>query len=259
MANAEIVELYPSVQDQVSAEEWEMRVNLAAAYRLVELYDMSDMTRTHISAHVPGEDTFLLNPYGLMFSEVTASSLIKVDQDGNEINNTGPYKINAAGFTIHSAVHGHSKEFACVLHTHSEAGMALSAMDCGLLPISQHSMRFYNRVAYHDYEGIALDLDERARLINDLGDNRAMILRNHGFLTAGRTVAEAFSLVFYLEKCAKSQIQAMSAVGIDGLVTPSPEVCEHTAQQFERNPNFSNLDWPGHLRRLDALDPSYAS
>ncbi len=121
--------------------------------------------------------------------------------------------------------------------------MALSAMECGLLPISQHSMRFYNRISYHDYEGIALDLDERARLIADLGDNSAMILRNHGFLTAGRNVAEAFSQVFYLEKCAKSQIQAMSAVGLDGLVIPSPDVCEHTAQQFARNPNFSDLDW----------------
>jgi ribulose-5-phosphate 4-epimerase/fuculose-1-phosphate aldolase len=259
MTNAEIVQLYPSVQDQVSDEEWEMRVNLAASYRLVELFDMSDMTRTHISARVPGEDTFLLNPYGLMFSEVTASSLIKVDHEGNEINNSGPYKINPAGFTIHSAVHAHSHEFACVLHTHSEAGMAISAMGCGLLPISQHSMRFYNRISYHDYEGIALNLEERERLINDLGDNSNMILRNHGFLTAGRTVADAFSQVFYLEKCAKSQIQAMSAVGLDGLVMPSPEVCEHTAQQFERNTNFSQLDWPGHLRRLDELDPSYAS
>ncbi|MBO6782930.1 MAG: class II aldolase/adducin family protein [Alphaproteobacteria bacterium] len=257
MANAEIVELYPSVENQVSPEEWEMRVNLAACYRLVDLYDMSDMTRTHISARVPGEDTFLLNPYGLMFNEITASSLIKVDQDGNELDNNGPYKINPAGFTIHSAVHGASHEYACVLHTHSEAGMAVSAMKCGLLPISQHAMRFYNRLSYHDYEGIALDLDERERLIADLGDNQSMILRNHGFLTAGRTCAEAFSLVFYLEKCARSQIQAMAAGGPDALVYPSPEVCEHTAKQFETSTSVAERDWPGHLRRLDALDPSY--
>ena len=196
MANAEIVDLYPSVQGQVSSEEWETRVDLAACYRLADLYDMTDMTRTHISARVPGEETFLLNPYGLMFNEVTASSLIKVDLDGNEIANNGPYKINRAGFTIHSAVHAARPEVACVMHTHSDAGLALSAMQCGLLFITQHSMRFYNRISYHDYEGPALDLDERERLIADLGDNLAMILRNHGFLAAGGSVSEAFSVMF---------------------------------------------------------------
>jgi ribulose-5-phosphate 4-epimerase/fuculose-1-phosphate aldolase len=259
MANAEIIELYPTIENQVSPEEWQARVDLAACYRLVELYDMSDMTRTHISAKVPGEETFLLNPYGLMFSEITASSLIKIDIDGNEIANNGPYKANAAGFTIHSAVHAARHDLHCVAHTHSEAGMAVSAMKCGLLSISQHSMRFHNRLAYHDYEGIALDLDERARLVADLGPtNKAMILRNHGLLSAGATVAEAFSILFYLEKCCRSQIQALSAGGLDNLVFPSEAVCEHTARQFEAvTESLPMRDWPGHLRRLDALDPSY--
>jgi ribulose-5-phosphate 4-epimerase/fuculose-1-phosphate aldolase len=257
MANAEIVELFPSVEDQVSPEEWETRVNLAACYRLIDLYGMSDMTRTHVSARIPGEENFLLNPYGLMFNEITASSLIKIDLDGNEIANTGPYKINAAGFTIHSAVHAAREDVDCVLHTHSAAGMAISAMECGLLFISQHSMRFYGRLSYHDYEGPALDLDERERLVRDLGGNYSMILRNHGFLTAGRSIQEAFSLVFYLEKSATSQLQAMAATGPEALIYPSPEVCEKSAELFESTLPVSNRDWPGHLRRLDALDPSY--
>ena len=257
MANAEIVELFPSVENQVSPEEWQTRVDLAACYRLIDLYGMSDMTRTHVSARVPGEENFLLNPYGLMFNEITASSLIKIDLDGNEINNTGPYKINAAGFTIHSAVHAAREDVDCVLHTHSDVGMALSAMKCGLLFITQHSMRFYNRIAYHDYEGPALDLDERERLVRDLGNKYTMILRNHGFMIAGRSIKEAFSLVFYLEKSAASQLQAMAAAGPDGLVYPSDEVCEKSAQLFEGTLPVATRDWPGHLRRLDALDPSY--
>lgn len=257
MANAEIVELFPSVENQVSPDEWQTRVDLAACYRLIDLYGMSDMTRTHVSARVPGEENFLLNPYGLMFNEITASSLIKIDLDGNEINNTGPYKINAAGFTIHSAVHAAREDVDCVLHTHSDVGMALSAMKCGLLFITQHSMRFYNRIAYHDYEGPALDLDERERLVRDLGNKYTMILRNHGFMTAGRSIKEAFSLVFYLEKSAASQLQAMAAAGPDGLVYPSEEVCEKSAQLFEGTLPVATRDWPGHLRRLDALDPSY--
>lgn len=261
MANANIVELYPSVEHQVSPEEWQARIDLAAGYRLVDLYGMSDMTRTHISAKVPGEETFLLNPYGLMFNEITASSLIKIDIDGNEIDNRGPYKANAAGFTIHSAVHGAREDLHCVAHTHSEAGMAVSAMKCGLLSISQHSMRFHNRLSYHNYEGLALDLDERARLIADLGaTNKAMMLRNHGLLAAGATVAEAFSILFYLEKCCRSQIQAFAAGGPDALVYPSEAVCEHTAKQFEAVVETLPMrDWPGHLRRLDGLDPSYCS
>lgn len=243
-----------SVRTDVSAAEWETRVNLAACYRLVDLYDMSDMTRTHISAKVPDEEAFLLNPFGLMFNEVTASSLIKVDIDGNVLSES-PYKINPAGYTIHSAVHSGREDVKCVLHTHSIAGMAISALDCGLLSISQHSMRFHNRIAYHDYEGLAFDLTERERLIRDIGSHSVMILRNHGLLSAGRTIDEAFSLIYYLDKCARSQLQAMASGA--KLIIPSDEVCEHAAQQFEKNVNLSIRDWPGHLRRLDGLDPGF--
>lgn len=243
-----------SVRTDVSAAEWETRVNLAACYRLVDLYDMSDMTRTHISAKVPDEEAFLLNPFGLMFNEVTASSLIKVDIDGNVLSES-PYKINPAGYTIHSAVHSGREDVKCVLHTHSIAGMAISALDCGLLSISQHSMRFHNRIAYHDYEGLAFDLTERERLIRDIGSHSVMILRNHGLLSVGRTIDEAFSLIYYLDKCARSQLQAMASGA--KLIIPSDEVCEHAAQQFEKNVNLSIRDWPGHLRRLDGLDPGF--
>ncbi|MFT5180196.1 MAG: ribulose-5-phosphate 4-epimerase/fuculose-1-phosphate aldolase [Alphaproteobacteria bacterium] len=243
-----------SLRTSVSAAEWETRVNLAACYRLVDLYDMSDMTRTHISAKVPGEEAFLLNPFGLMFNEITASSLIKVDIDGNPLSES-LYKINPAGYTIHSAVHSGREDAKCVLHTHSIAGMAISALECGLLSISQHAMRFHNRLAYHDYEGLAFDLTERDRLLRDLGAHSVMILRNHGLLAAGRTIDEAFSLIYYLEKCARSQLQAMASGA--KLVIPSDEVCEHAAKQFEKNVNLAIRDWPGHLRRLDAMDPGY--
>jgi ribulose-5-phosphate 4-epimerase/fuculose-1-phosphate aldolase len=248
------LEEIPSAYGQVSAEEWETRVNLAACYRLVDLYDMSDMSRTHISAKVPGEEAFLLNPVGVMFNEITASSLIKVDIDGNLLSES-PFKINPAGYTIHSAVHSGRADAKCVLHTHSVAGMAISALECGYLPITQHAMRFYNRIAYHDYEGLAFNLDERARLLADLGSHNVMVLRNHGLLSAGRTIDEAFSLIFYLEKCARSQLQAM-ATGAK-LTIPSDEVCEYAAKQFEQNINLSIRDWPGHLRRLDTLDPGF--
>jgi ribulose-5-phosphate 4-epimerase/fuculose-1-phosphate aldolase len=244
----------PSAYGQVSHEEWETRVNLAACYRLVDLYDMSDMTRTHISAKIPKEETFLLNPFGLMFNEITASSLIKIDIDGNVLSNS-PYKINPAGYTIHSAVHAARKDINCVLHTHSVAGMAISAIECGFLPISQHAMRLYNRVAYHDYEGLAFDLDERERLANDLGSHYCMVLRNHGLMSAGRTIDEAFSLIFYMEKCARSQLQAMASGA--KLIIPPDEVCDYAAKQFDKNVNISVRDWPGHLRKLDVISPGF--
>jgi len=244
----------PSMRSKVSAKEWEARVNLAACYRLVDLFDMSDLSRTHISAKVPGEEAFLLNPVGVLFNEITASSLIKVDIDGNMLSES-PYKINPAGYTIHSAVHSGRADAMCVIHTHSVAGMAISALECGYLPINQHAMRFYNRIAYHDYEGLAFDLSERDRLLRDLGNHSVMVLRNHGLLAAGRTIDEAFSLIYYLEKCARAQLQAMASGA--KLVMPSPEVCEHAARQFEENINLSIRDWPGHLRRLDAIDPGF--
>lgn len=245
-----------SLREHVSDAEWQARVDLAACYRLVALYGMTDLTATHISARVPdAPDCFLINPHGLFWEEITASSLIKVNHAG-EILSDGEYGINRAGFIIHGAVHEARAEVNCVLHTHTVAGMAVSAMKEGLLPLTQHSMRFYNRLAYHDYEGIALDMDERSRLVADLNGHAAMILRNHGLLTAGRTVAEAFSLTFYLEKSCEAQVAAMS--GGAALTLPSPEVCEHAASQFDEfGTREQDLDWPGHLRRLDALDPSY--
>ena len=243
-----------SLRDRVSDAEWRARVDLAACYRLVALYDMADLTATHISARVPdAPEQFLINSHGLFWEEITASSLVKVAHDG-EILSDSEYGINQAGFIIHGAVHEARAEVNCVVHTHTVAGMAVSAMADGLLPLTQHSMRFYNRIAYHDYEGVALDMDERSRLVADLAGHSAMILRNHGLLTAGRTVAEAFSLTFYLEKSCQAQIAAMS--GGAALTLPSPEVCEHAAKQFD---GFGerDLDWPGHLRRLDALDESY--
>lgn len=239
----------------ISEAEWEARVNLAACYRLLAVYDMTDLTATHISAAVRGEDNaFLINPFGLFFDEITASSLVKVDLDGNILSKSD-YPINQAGYTIHSAVHAARHDVACVLHTHTRAGMAVSAMRCGLLPLSQHACRFYKRIGYHDYEGVALDLDERERLVRDLGPHKAMILHNHGLLTAGGSVAEAFSLIFYLEKSCQSQIDAMTS-GTELSVLPDT-VAEHTARQFENVGAIGEREWAGHLRRLDKLDPSY--
>jgi ribulose-5-phosphate 4-epimerase/fuculose-1-phosphate aldolase len=245
------------MRDKVSPEEWETRVDLAACYRLVDFYDMSDLTGTHISARVPGEEnSFLLNPYGLFFDEITASSLIKVDLDGNLLSES-QYPVNAAAYTIHSAVIGGRPDVQCALHTHTRAGMAVSAMECGLLPLTQHSMAFYNCVSYHDYEGVATNLDERERLVRDLGEaNMAMILRNHGLLTCGRKIPEAFHLIFRLEKSCQAQLDAMNAGAALNPIPPA--VCEHTNKQMtSRGTALGDHNWPGHLRRLDRLDPSY--
>ncbi|WP_334129918.1 class II aldolase/adducin family protein [Sneathiella sp.] len=249
--------LVPSLKGKVSDEEWETRVNLAACYQLVAHFGMSDLIFTHISARVPGtENHFLINPYGLFFDEITASSLVKVDIDGNILDDT-PFKINPAGYTIHSAVHGARHDINCVLHTHTTAGMAVAAQKHGLLPLSQHSMMFYGRLAYHGYEGIALDLDERERLVRDMGDSIAMILRNHGLLTIGKTVPEAFRRIFYLEKSCEAQIKAMA--GDAELVFPPREVCEHAAAQFAATDNAGRptLEWPGLLRILDRKGSHY--
>jgi ribulose-5-phosphate 4-epimerase/fuculose-1-phosphate aldolase len=190
-----------ALRDDVTPEEWQTRVDLAACYRLVDFYGMSDMIGTHISARVPGEpDAFLLNPYGMLFEEITASSLIKVNFDGEQLTKDTEYSVIPAGFTIHSAVLEARKDVFCALHTHTRAGMGVSTMECGLLPLTQHSMRFHECISYHDYEGVATNLDERERLQRDLGENDAMILRNHGLLTCSRTIADAFNLMFRLEK-----------------------------------------------------------
>ncbi len=244
-----IADMVPSLQGKVSDEEWAMRVDLAACYQLVAHYGMSDMIFTHISARVPGtEDQFLINPYGLFFDEISASSLVKVDIDGNVLGDTN-FKINPAGYTIHSAVHGARHDVSCVLHTHTTAGMAVSAQKQGLLPLSQHSMMFYNRLAYHGYEGIALNLDERERLVKDLDDNIAMILRNHGLLTVGSTVSEAFRRIFYLEKSCQSQIEALA--GGSELIIPPKDVCETAVAQFTDLSDKNTLEWAGCLRILD--------
>jgi ribulose-5-phosphate 4-epimerase/fuculose-1-phosphate aldolase len=239
-----------------SAAEWETRVELAACYRLVAHYRMTDLIYTHISARVPGQaDQFLLNPYGLMFDEITASSLVKIDLDGKVIEDT-PYQVNAAGFTIHSAIHAARHDLACVLHTHTRAGIAVSCQKQGLLPLNQISLQFHDRLAYHDYEGIALDHDERPRLVASLGDKRAMILRNHGLLTAGRSIPEAFSLMFYLERACEIQVAAQA--GGAELVTPPPAIREKTARQYESGDDPSGgLEWAAQLRLLERLDPGY--
>src|SRR5690606_31194096 len=208
----------------------------------VARFGLSDLVYTHISARVPGtQDQFLINGYGLLFEEITASSLVKIDLDGNPVE-ASDWEVNPAGFTIHSAVHQVRHDAECVVHTHTVAGMAVAAQQEGLLPLNQMSMQFYGRVAYHDYEGISLDLDERERLQRDLGDKPCMILRNHGLLTVGVTVAEAFSLMYYLNKACELQVAALA--GGRPLVIPPPEVCAHASGQFDvGTPSAGQLEW----------------
>ena len=246
-----------SVRDQVSAEEWQTRVDLAAAYRLVALYGWDDLIFTHISARVPGpEHHFLLNPYGMMFEEVTASSLVKVDLAGNKITES-PYFVNPAGFTIHSAVHAAREDALCVMHLHTDYGIAVSAQKDGLLPISQQAMLALQSLAYHDYEGLALNEDEKPRLVSDLGDKQHMILRNHGLLTVGRTAAEAFLGMFLLERACKIQILAQSG-GPELVNVPEPilRLVELQVKAVTVGQGAA-LTWPGLLRKLDRTDRSY--
>ena len=253
------------VRSRVSPQEWEVRVQLAACYRLAAHYGWTDLIYTHISARVPGPDNhYLLNPFGHLFDEITASSLVKVDLDGNKVD-PSPHQIQQAGFVIHSAVHAARPDAHCVLHSHTRAGMAVSMLKCGLLPLSQHAMLFHNNVAYHDSEGIALDVDERQRIAADLGDKAVIILRNHGTLVVGRTVPQAFSMMWHLEKAMQAQIDAM-ATGQE-LTYPSKQAAEATAQRgFVGEPKEKTravetplgwLEWPALVRRLDRTDPSY--
>ncbi|NEQ23643.1 MAG: class II aldolase/adducin family protein [Microcoleus sp. SIO2G3] len=245
---------FPSGSSDLS--EQELRIQLAAAYRLIDKFKMSDLIYTHISVRLPGpEHHFLINPFGLLFSEITASSLVKIDLEGNMVEES-EWSVNPAGFVIHSAIHAAREELHCVLHTHTKYGMAVSALECGLLPLTQFSLQFYNQVAYHDYEGVSLEIEERDRLVKDLGDKKVMILRNHGLLTAGRTIAEAFSLMFYLDRACEVQIAAQSAG--TPLVIPPPAVCEHSAaQQDITAKGVGQLEWAALLRMLDRDDPSY--
>jgi ribulose-5-phosphate 4-epimerase/fuculose-1-phosphate aldolase len=250
-------QLFPSLEGKVSPEEWKLRVDLAATYRLVALHGWDDMIFTHISARVPGpEHHFLINPYGVLFDEMTASSLIKIDLDGNKVQDSH-FPVNPAGFTIHSAIHMNREDAGCVIHVHTVDGIAVSAQAEGLLPLDQHAMMIREEIAYHDYEGIALDLDERERLVKDIGDKNAMILRNHGTLAVGKNCADAFLRIFYLERACSMQIRALA--GGAKINQPNQGVPEKTAGQAA--PGFDGfmgaLAWPGLLRKLDRIDTSY--
>ncbi len=252
------LENIPSLQGKVSAEEWRTRVDLAAAYRLVALMGWDDMVFTHITAKVPGpEHHFLINPYGMMFDEITASSLVKVDLGGNVVMDT-PFPINPAGFTIHSAIHAAREDATCVLHTHSVNGVAVSAQADGVLPISQQSIFVLSSLAYHDYEGVALRDDEKPRLVRDLGTNNFFMLRNHGLLTVGPSVADAFMAMYTFEAVCMIQIRAQSGGG--RLTTIDPAIIATSAQQAQqvtKGMGTGALNWPGLLRRLDRRNPGY--
>ena len=246
-----------NIRDQVPAEEWQARVDLAAAYRLVALYGWDDLIFTHISVRVPGPaHHFLLNPYGMMFEEVTASSLVKIDLAGNKVTDS-PYFVNPAGFTIHSAIHAAREDALCVMHLHTDYGLAVAAQKDGLLPISQQAMLTLASLAYHDYEGLALNDEEKPRLVADLGAKSQMILRNHGLLTVGRTAAEAFLAMFLLERACKIQILAQAGGGeLVRIADPIVRLVESQVNAVTVGQGAA-LTWPGLLRKLDRLDPSY--
>ncbi len=244
-----------------SPEEWSLRCELAAAYRLVAEFGWSDLLSTHISARIPGpEDHFLINPYGLLFDEMTASDLVKVDQSGSILSDTG-YAINPAGFVIHSCIHAARRDVGCVLHLHSRDGVAVATQDCGLLPATQHALMIWEQIAYHEFEGPALDLEEQKRLVADLGRRRILILRNHGTLTAGRTIADAFVTMYRLERACRMQIAAQSSGQrlheipqsvIDASVTG--------ARTLLADDGFAPLgqkEWRALIRRLDRNAPDY--
>jgi len=252
---AELEEL-KSVADQVSAEEWQVRQDLACLYRLVAHHGWDDFLFTHLSVRVPGPDHhFLLNPLGLMFEEVTASSLVKVDVEGNKVMET-PYDINPAGFTIHSAVHMAREDAHCVMHLHTDDGVAVSAQESGLLPITQHAMQL-GEIAYHDYEGVALDLDERQRIVADLGGKQCMILRNHGTLTVGGSCADAYMAMFYLERACTMQIRALA--GGVAISQPPQGSAEKAAQQSRVlfDGTVGPLAWQALKRKMTRVDDSF--
>lgn len=245
------------IQKLVSAEEWQLRVDLAACYRLVALYGWSDLVFTHISARIPGpEHHFLINPYGLMFDEITASSLVKVDQRCNKIIDS-PYPVNPAGFVIHSAVHAAREDIQCVLHTHTKAGIAVSAQKNGVLPISQQSTFVLASLAYHDYEGVAFRDDEKPRLQADMGNANFLMLRNHGLLTCGKTIADAFLSMYTFENTCQIQIAAQSGGG--ELTHVNPKIVEGVGQAMKVQTGGlgGQFVWPSLIRKLDRIDDSY--
>ena len=247
----------------MSDTEWRIRRDLAALYRLVAHHRWTDFIYTHISARIPGpEHHFLINRYGVNFQDMRASDLVRIDLDGRVVEDSGKTSadVNAAGFTIHSAIHMARPDLMCVIHTHSSAGIAVSALKEGLLPISQHAMKFYNRLAYHDYEGVALDLGERDRLTRDLGSHKAMILRNHGLLAGGTSIPEAFHQLYILERACAAQVAALSC-GRE-LILPAPEVCQHASDQFksfEADEAHYAMLWSAALRLIENAPIDYRS
>jgi ribulose-5-phosphate 4-epimerase/fuculose-1-phosphate aldolase len=249
----------PNRRGEVSDAEWQTRVDLAAAYRLVAMFGWDDLVFTHISAKIPGEDDqFLINPYGFFFEEITASSLVKVDAQGNKLDGS-PFDVNPAGFVIHSAVHGARHDAACVLHVHTPNGIAVSAQKGGVLPISQQSIFVLSSLGYHDYEGVALRDDEKPRLVADLGASTFLMLRNHGLLTVGRTVADAFQAMYTFETVCMIQVRALAGGG--ELVHIPPAIIATARQQAAEVTKGlgSGLVWPGLLRRLERRYPGYDS
>jgi ribulose-5-phosphate 4-epimerase/fuculose-1-phosphate aldolase len=244
------------------AGEAALRIQLAACYRLIAHFGLDDLIYNHISVRVPGSrEHFLINPYGLLFSEVSASCFVKIDLDGTPVE-PSPYVVNRAGFIIHSAVHAARADAVCVLHTHSEAATAISALNVGLLPVSQFAMRYQGRIGYHPYEGVALDLAERARLVAALGAHDVLVLRNHGVVTLGPTIPAAFMLMYYFEKAARVQLLAHAATGGGvELDLPPPDVCARAALQFTAGHGDieppGSREWPALLRLLDRIDPTY--
>jgi ribulose-5-phosphate 4-epimerase/fuculose-1-phosphate aldolase len=256
---------FRSVKDEVSPEEWLARVDLAAAYRLVDLYGMTDLIYNHITVRVPGTEHLLINLYGLLYKEITASSLAKIDVEGNIIwKPDTEYGINHAGYVIHGAIHTARPDVACVTHTHTRAGMAVSSMACGLLPLNQTSIRFHGNIGYHDYEGPAVNTDERVRIVGSLGTHNAMIMRSHGLLTCGPDIPQAFNLLYQLEMSCRAQVDAMAAR--TELLIPASEILDRTVHLYRpgtRRP-YGVLEWPAMLRRLKAEErnsgyPPYAS
>lgn len=246
-----------TVRQQVTREEWERRVDLAAAYRLMDLYGMTEMSANHISTRVPGEEgAFLINPYGLLYDQMQASCFVKVNLAGDILFNPTELGINKAGYVIHSAIHEARPDVDCVIHTHTVAGMAVSAMKCGLLPLAQTSMRFA-KIGYHDYEGVAINAAEKKSLVRDLGDHAGMILRNHGLLVVGGSIPEAFYGMFKLERACQVQVAALSC-NVE-LQMPAQAIIEESYRLYlpqTRRP-FGVLEWPALLHKLDRIDPSF--
>lgn len=245
------------VRTRISTEEWQVRVDLAAAYRLVDHYGWTDMIFTHLSARVPGpEHHFLINPYGLMFDEVTASNLVKIDLDGNIVMSSG-YEVNPAGFCIHSAIHMAREDARAVMHLHTDDGVAVSAMAAGLLPITQTAMVIQDEVAYHEYEGVALDLGERERLVRDIGDKKLMILRNHGTLAVGTTVSDCFLSLYTMERACSMQVRAMVGGALHQPSAQSLETSRRQGKMLMASGKLDQLAWPALLRMLDRNDASF--